>query len=106
MNLGSDVNDAAAADEDRRGGKRSRSQACCNGMKGLKGTIRFSPLQFGVFLSVITRDKEVFKFKQELNSSETRGGIHQMFLQFFHNFSTIFLRLFPARIFRLFRAKS
>jgi hypothetical protein len=34
------------------------------------------------------------------------GGIHRMFLQFFYNFSTIFLRLFPARIYRLFRAKS
>jgi hypothetical protein len=36
----------------------------------------------------------------------TWGGIHQMFLQFFYDFSTIFLQLFPVRIYRLFRAKS
>jgi hypothetical protein len=36
----------------------------------------------------------------------SRSGIYQMFLQFFYDFSTIFLRLFPARIYRLFRAKS
>jgi hypothetical protein len=38
--------------------------------------------------------------------SATRGGIHQIFPQFFYNFSTIFLRFFSARISRLFRAKS
>jgi hypothetical protein len=37
---------------------------------------------------------------------EARGGIHQMFQQFFSVFSPIFLGLFPARIFWLFRAKS
>jgi hypothetical protein len=52
----------------------------------------------GIFVLIVVEAK--------MAKRKLRGGIHQMFLQVFYDFSTIFLRLFPARIFRLFRAKS
>jgi hypothetical protein len=40
------------------------------------------------------------------DNPDIRGGIHQIFPQFFYDYSTIFLQLFPARISLLLREKS
>jgi hypothetical protein len=71
-----------------------------------KDSLSFVMVQYSKKIHAINNKSHARVKRYDQNPLEAWGGIHQMFLQFFSDFSTIFLRLFPARIFRLFRAKS
>jgi hypothetical protein len=75
-----------------------------------KSLLRAAKGKEGFTEAIRAEFKKGSRRKKKSNSTKiwekSRGGIHQICLQFFYDSSSIFLGLFPTRISQLFHAKS